>query len=209
MRVSRIVVLLLLCTITMGIGSVEASIRQRKPKKPGEVDTREVKRMVYGFKIGMMGGGRIYTDVMDSTLNSGYSVAAFLDFKTRLATSIGLSVEAHRVRPKGIDIAKTMLDISICLKGSFYRDASRFFVRPCVSVGYGHLGGESPWYASSSYLLLKGSLELLWFPREHRNGYIGEIGLLGSPYGRAGSSPFDVRITADPRLLVRVGIAFR
>jgi hypothetical protein len=126
-----------------------------------------------------------------------------------LATSIGLAVEIHRVRPKGIDIAKTMLDISVCLKGSFYHDASRFFVRPGISAGYGHLGDESPWYSSSSYLVLKGSLELLWFPREHHCGYVGEIGLLGSPYGKAGSSPYDVRITADPRLLIRVGIVMR
>ena len=156
-----------------------------------------------------MGSGDAYVSGWEQGLKSGHSFAAFVDLRTRSWASIGLSVEWQRVRPVRIIQAQTMLDISVNLKGSYQRDSSRFFVRPCLSFGYGNLQ-EIGGLPSANFLILQGTLESLWFPRHLFCGFIGEVGVIGSPLGKPyGDLSSKSNVTANPRLLMRFGLAFR
>ena len=209
MRTNRAIILVICILVCVLAVSVGASVRQRKDLSSHAIDNREVKRAVFGVKGGFMTAGDAHVGSWARPLRSGTSMGAFFDLRTRSWVSFGLSVESHRVRPEGMEDAKQMLVLSINLMGSYQRDSSRFFVRPCLSFGYGHLP-EVGYLPASYYLIMKGTVEALYFPRGLFFGFVGEVGLIGCPLGKAQNTRIsDTNITANPRLLLRIGIGFR
>ena len=191
---------------------LEASVRQKSSSETRP--TSEVKKTLYGFKVGYFGSGDVtikngweYT----AELESGYSFAGFVDFRTRAMTSLGLSLEMHHIKPAAMDIAKNMIDISMNLKGAFHRNSARLVVRPCLGLGFGMLGGERVgWFTvhSSNYFIVKGTLELLVLGPGKRPGFVWEMGIITAPWGKeSGSNGYS--LSAAPRLLARLGIVFR
>jgi len=214
MRSFRPIVLVLVSAIVVGTGTANASVRQRKPKMPGEVDRREVKQTILGLKVGLFGSGDVTIKngwKYNAKLESGYSLAAFVDFRTRSMTSLGLSLEMHHIQPSAMDIAKNMLDISMNLKGAFHTSRTRLVVRPCLGLGFGLLGGERVgWFTahSSNYFIVKGTLELLLLSSVRRPGFVWELGMIAAPWGKESGSNGHT-LSAAPRLLARLGIVLR
>jgi hypothetical protein len=171
------------------------------------IESRERKNAIFGFKIGLMTAGDVKVDDVTSRLKSGYSLGAFYDFKTSVKTSLGFAIETHRIKPDSNNIEKNMLDLSIYIKGTYYSNSSNFFFRPCLSAGYGRIGGEM-YYPSSNYVIIKGSLEALIFPEKGNVGCLAEIGFICSPWGQP-EGYSEAKISAKPRLLIRIGMAIR
>lgn len=204
-------IVILLAALLLGT-SLSASIRSKKPKSL--TDSREVKQTLYGFKIGMFGSGdaTIKNGIRyDAGLESGYSLAGFVDLKTRSLTSIGLSMEIHHIKPEAIDNSKNMLEFSLNVKGAFHKERTRMVIRPCLSLGYGMLGGERhAWFVvnSSNYFIVKGTMEILLLSRARQPGFLLEVGVFASPFGKE-TGDNGHSLYADPRLLMRLGMVFR
>ncbi len=213
-------ILLIATLITTACGSdASSSIRQKKPgETTASANQREATPTIYGIAFGFFGAADVTVKLSSPTseykwgLKSGYSVAAFVDFGSRSWTSLGLSLETHRITPADMDLAKNMLDLSLNLKGNFRSSKCGLVVKPCAAVGFGYL--PSAHYrnyeiSSSSFIVVKGFLEFSRLATGRRPGLLMQLGVIAAPYGRASENDRRASVICKPRLLLRAGVVFK
>lgn len=163
---------------------------------------------IFGARLGMMLSSdiTIKRDSWDdqTTIESGFSGGAMLELPTDRGIAAALSIDFHKVDPEYVTESKTMIEFGLQLKRSMRDQQSKFMARPFVGVGLGMLP-ELSFLEPSTFLILKGGLELDFFGGPTGPGGMLEFGVLGSPYGQTE----DYTLTAAPRPFVRVGIVIR
>jgi len=61
------------------------------------------------------------------------------------------SLELHHIKPAGMDMPRTMIDISMNLKGGVSQEQLPVGCPPMFGIGFGMLGGERVgWFTLSS-----------------------------------------------------------
>lgn len=197
---------LVVCLILAAGSLVSAqSIQEGKVSQAGSLNRTN---WVFGMKVGLLGSG-------DFTVKNGYGGVQFgigsglsggfsLEFPTSKGVSSGITFDFHKIDPEYYRYTKTLLDFGIVVKASARNLQAKTLIRPFVGVSYGHLG-EVAWLDPSHYLIVKGGLELDFFPNYKGAGWLVEVGLLGSPHGKA--DQYD--ITAAARPYIRFGLIVR
>lgn len=206
-----------------GIGSdafASARSTEQFVKPKPKVGMRRASPTILGLAVGLFTSAditikpsRLYSEY-DWKLNSGYSLSGFVDLPTCAFTSIGFSLETHRIRPEGLDVEKNMLDLSINIKGNACHPRGSNVLKPCIALGYGRLPSVDYGFLkvnSSSFITLKAYFEFSHLPESGAPGFLVQLGILASPYGRGtvGSvGNMSVDVVCKPRFLLRIGTAF-
>lgn len=163
---------------------------------------------VFGAKLGILTSGEI--NVSDShndyefSIESGLSGGFSLELPTRQGVSSALTFDFHRIDPERLSYTKTMLDFGILLKRSARDFGTKTLFRPFLGISYGYLG-EVAYLDPSHYLIVKAGVEIDFFPNYKGAGWLLELGMLGSPHGKA--DRYD--ITAPLRPYLRFGLTLR
>jgi hypothetical protein len=197
----------LVACLILAAGSFVSAQTVRQKETSGGSDLRHV-RWVFSSKLGILGAGDINVKSgygegefgIESGLSGGFS----LEFPTSKGVSSAITFDFHKLDPEYYRYTKTLLDFGVLVKGSARNLKARTLVRPFVGVSYGYLG-EVAWLDPSHYLIVKGGLELDFFPNYKGVGWLVELGLLGSPHGKA--DRYD--ITAEARPYIRFGLIVR
>jgi hypothetical protein len=162
-------------------------------------DIRE-QQTTYGFKVGLITPGIWYVGDYEYEPDAGYTLGGFLDYKLGPKISGGLALDIHKFN--AYEESGTLFDIGVTLKALIYGANSKFVFRPGFGIGYGMLG-EMGIYESSTYMLLKGNVEMVIL-RPSGFSWLVDLGIMGAPTG--GNNDADMYL--DPGLFVRAGLVF-
>ncbi len=172
-----------------------------------------------GLKFGGMMGGKVDIENVDTLssyeftreLDSGPSVGLSFEFSSPVWTTAGISLDFHKIAPKGSDESKWMIDIGVVIKSSMRKPDQRFALRPLIGISYGYIPALEGVTESASFMVAKLGGEAVYFPGAARFGFSLEACFVASPFGRSFSADGDDRydIAARPRPLLRAGIVFR
>ena len=161
---------------------------------------------VFTLKGGIIGGGEVAFDrgayERSFDLVTATSFGAGFEIPSRNLFTIALTADMHQIDPEYMD-SRTMFDIGVALKTATKRNGT--LVRPWIGLSYGHVTDFNFWAEASSYLILKGGVELDFFARHANTGFLVDFGLLGSLRGKAG----DDDVSSSIRPLIRLGVIFR
>lgn len=155
----------------------------------------------YGLKVGLTSPGTWYVGDFEYDPDMSYSFGGFLDYKLGPKISGGAALNFHGI--SAYETSNFMLDLGITIKALLYKETSDFTFRPGIGISYGSLG-KMDIYAATNYMLLKGTLEVIYTPAGSNISWLGDIGLWGAPNG--GNDDFEAYF--DAGLILRGGIIF-
>ncbi len=210
--------LLLFLFLLISIGATPAFAQTAAPDSTVHPD-RPRSKPLFGLKFGGMMGGKVDIENVDTLtsyeftreLDAGPSVGLSFEFSSPVWTTAGISLDFHKIAPKGSDDSKWMIDIGVVIKSSMRKPGQRFALRPLIGISYGYIPALKGVTESASFMVAKLGGEAVYFPGSARFGLSLEACFVASPFGRSFSADGDDRydIAARPRPLIRAGIVFR
>jgi len=163
----------------------------------GDIRTKSTS---YGLKAGMISPGIWYVGDFEYEPDASYTFGGFIDHQLGPKISGGVSLDIHGF--SAYEESNNLIDLGITIKAMLFSEGSQFTFRPGIGIAYGTLG-KMGIYESSTYMLLKGGLEVI-ISTSGNISWLGEIGLFGAPTG--GNDDADMYL--DTGLLARAGIVF-
>ncbi len=156
----------------------------------------------FTMRAGFLYEGNGHIDGASIPLDAGFTFGVGLDFRLRRNLYLATSCDIHRMYPYGF--GEYFIDAAAGFKYRRLGRTSQVAFQPGFLVGYGRLATVSTVYTtfleSSSYLTLKGSLEIIFFSR-YQAAFFCEIGAFWAPTGGDGIH----RIKLGPLALIRAG----
>ena len=161
---------------------------------------KQVQRGGVGLKAGFL--HKATFTVNDTAYDSrmGLNVGVFFDVPLYSLTMVSIAADFRDIQI--LDHRQWMLDLSLGLKPTIYKERSRLAVKPGVAVGFGYLA-DIAWLSSTTYLTLKASTEVL-FLVSRKYAYVAEFAVFAAPVG--GNK--ELEISTSPTVSIRVGIMY-
>ena len=195
----RHILTLLLLSLAAGLLPVTASAFTYDPRGS---------KAKFGAKIGFIYSMNIRITPRDSarwtvSTDPGLTGGVFLDIPMSRHGVIGVAVDLYDIQVENFRERRKFLDGSISVKRRFPLSKHRVEFRPGLGVGFGYIAAFADIHDPTSYLMLKGSIEMLFNTRK-RFAWMLDLVVVGAPVG--GNNQADINF--GPTVLVRLGVFY-
>ncbi|RME20023.1 MAG: hypothetical protein D6800_13565, partial [Candidatus Zixiibacteriota bacterium] len=162
----------------------------------------------FGAKIGFVYSMNIRITPRDSarwtvSTDPGLTGGVFLDIPMSKHGVIGVAVDLYDIQVENFRERRKFFDGSITVKRRFPLSKHHVEFRPGLGVGFGYIAAFADVHDPTSYLMLKGGVEMLFNTRK-RFAWMLDLVVIGSPVG--GNNQLD--ITFGPTFLARIGVFY-
>ncbi|MDH4157284.1 MAG: hypothetical protein OEW00_08425 [candidate division Zixibacteria bacterium] len=161
---------------------------------------KQVQQGGVGLKAGFLHKATFTVNKTEYDSKMGLNVGVFFDVPAYSLTMVSVAADFRDIQI--LDHRQWMLDLSIGLKPTIYKEKSRLAVKPGVAVGFGYLP-DIAWLSSTTYLTLKASTEVL-FLVTRKYAYVAEFMVFSAPVG----GNRQLEISTSPTISLRLGVMY-